>query len=416
MRLDPFLKNNIIMFAAGSLGSFFNLFYQLVMVRVVSKEIFASLNSLLSLLVIIAVPCLSFTTMVTKHVSTHNARKKGLELRHIWQSLSKHASLFSLAVFILVVVLRGVIADFLHLESNGGVWMLAFIFFLSGISAVITGGLQGLERFKWIAVISVSSGLLKLIFPVVFISFIANSLSIALLGFLLPTLITIILSLIPLKPLLRKVKSTLEINFKELYFYMLPALLVSLCFAVLTNIDMILVKHFFLTEAQDYSLAQMIGKIILSISGVVYMVMFPRVSNLHALNQDSKRILRRSLAFAFILSFSAVAVYNIFPEVIFKALIGQVNTRGVVLARMFSLVMFFYALSNVLFYYQLSVEYYGFIRKLSALAVLQILAIWLFHNTTFNVLCVMLVISFLVFLFNLRSAFGLTRAYEEYKG
>ena len=45
MRLDSFTKNSLIMFAASSLGSFFNLFYQLVMVRVVPKEVFASLNS-----------------------------------------------------------------------------------------------------------------------------------------------------------------------------------------------------------------------------------------------------------------------------------------------------------------------------------------------------------------------------------
>ena len=47
MRLDSFAKNNILMFFASSIGSFFNLAYQLIMLRLLSSEAFASLNSLL---------------------------------------------------------------------------------------------------------------------------------------------------------------------------------------------------------------------------------------------------------------------------------------------------------------------------------------------------------------------------------
>ena len=43
--------------------------------------------------------------------------------------------------------------------------------------------------------------------------------------------------------------------------------------------------------------------------------------------------------------------------------------------------MLFYALSNVLFYYQLSVEKYGFIQPLLIAAAVQITAIAIFHQT-----------------------------------
>ena len=132
--------------------------------------------------------------------------------------------------------------------------------------------------------------------------------------------------------------------------------------------------------------------------------MFSRVSGLHALKTNSRKILERSLLYTFVLSFSAVAAYNLFPEVIFGLLAGQATKEIVLLGRFFSLVMLFYALSNVLFVYQLSVERYDFIRPLVLIALAQIIAICLFHTTTIWVLGIMLAGSVLMFGLNLRSA------------
>ena len=50
---------------------------------------------------------------------------------------------------------------------------------------------------------------------------------------------------------------------------------------VLTNIDLILVKHFFTPiEAGYYSIAQMVGKIILILPIPIVTVMFPKLSSL----------------------------------------------------------------------------------------------------------------------------------------
>ena len=403
MRLDTFAKNNIIMFLGSNVGSFFNLLYQLAMLRLVSKEAFASLNSLLSLLIIISVPSAAFTMMVTKYVSTHKARNSFLQLKSIWQKLAGHAFLFAGAIFILVSLLKVRISAFLHLGTPATVIILAGIFFLSGISPMSAGGLQGLEKFKWMAFIGITAGFLKLVLSVILVKALPNSLDAALYGILLSVAIGILLSLWPLRFLLEG-KASLRVDLRQLYEYVLPVAAVSMCFALLTNVDMVLVKHFFKAEAQDYSVAQMIGKIILSIAGVVCMVMFSRVSNLHAVNESSKNILKRSLLFTFALSLPAVAFYNIFPQFTFKILAGGAADNVVRLARVFSLSMLFYAMSNVLFYYQLSIERYGFLRPLILLSVLQAVIISLFHITTFQVAGIMLVNSLVIFVLNLRSS------------
>lgn len=405
MGFDNFTKNNIIMFIGTSIGSFFSLLYQLVMIRLVSKDTFASLNSLLSLLAIISVPYAAFTIMVTKHISSHDARRKDELLRAVWRKLFVHASFFSSAIFIFIILFSRNLSNFLHLDSLSSIIILAAIFFLSGIITTGIGGLQGLERFKLLSVIIVTAGFTRLLFSAILVKKFPNSLDAALIGALLSICVSVLMGIRPLRFLFEG-KDTERIDSKPLYTYIIPIFLVLMSFTILTNIDMVLVKHFFLKEAHIYSIAQLIGKIILFIPGTIYIVMFSRVCRLYAVNENSIKILKRSLILTSILSLLVVIVYNLFPRLLFGILVGSPNAQPIMLARVLSLVMFFYALSNILFYYQLSIENYRFIRSLVLVAISEVILICLFHKTLFSVAYLMLVSSFLIFILNLKSAFG----------
>ncbi len=399
---DSFAKNTAVMFIASSISSVFNLLYQLLTLRLVSPGVFASLNSLLSLLVIITVPAVSFTTLVAKHVSSSNARSSFTELKSVWRAFFGHALLFSSALFILILVFRGRIADFLKIDSMLSIIILGAVFFLSGISPLIGGALQGLERFGWFAAILVLGGISKLVFSYGLIKSLPH-LEGALLGILISVVLSIAIGFFPIWYLTGG-KSARTPDIKKLYFFILPATAVAFCSSVLTNIDMILVKHFFALEAQGYARAQMIGKIIFFIPGMIYAVMFSRVSGMHATGASTRNILKRSIVFTFILSFLAVVIYNLAPGIALKILMGSFNGDILLLGRIFSLTMFFYALSNILFYYQLSIERYGFIKPLIFAAFLQVILISVFHGSVFLVAGIALCFSVAIFTLNLFSA------------
>jgi len=76
--------------------------------------------------------------------------------------------------------------------------------------------------------------------------------------------------------------------------------------------------------------------------------------------------------------------------------------------------MLFCSLSNVLFYYQLSVERYNFIKSLVIITSVIFIFLWFFHQTTLYVITVMLFGSSVIFLLNLKSAFKASKAYEKY--
>ncbi len=406
MQIDKFIKNNIVIFLAANTGALFNLLYQLVMARLLSPALFAGLNSLLSLLTIITVPLAAFSIMLTKHISSSNARNESEELKSIWRKLSAHALIFSCVVFFIVVVFSRGISGFLHLDSQTAIIILGGIFFLTGISAPFTGVLQGLEKFNWLAFVMVLSGFLKLAFSVGMVKFF-SPLNGALLGFLVAVFLGVTLSALPVRFLFLS-KPAKNVDLKKLYFYIFPVLCVSLCMALLTNIDMVMVKHFFVKEASAYSFAQMVGKIVFFLPGMASVVLFSRASGLHATNSDSRNVLKQSLVFTCAVCLLAAAIYNLFPHVCLRILTGSSSSESIALGRFFSFAMFFLAVNNILFSYQLSTEKYYFIRPLIIATVLQIAAIALLHKNIFWVISIVLVNSLVIFAMNLKSAFART--------
>ncbi|MCX5696472.1 MAG: oligosaccharide flippase family protein [Candidatus Omnitrophica bacterium] len=404
MRLDSFTKNSLIIFLASGIGNFINLLYQWFIVRLVTPETFASLSSLLSLLAIFILPFSAFATMVTKHVSCFNAQKDQDSLRSIWQVLARHAFFFSFIIFLPVVIFSSSISRFLYIESRASVIILGSIIFVSGIGSVISGGLQGLEKFKILAILSLIAGLLKLVSPFVLLKFFAQ-LEGALLGFLAPMIFGIIISIPLVWSLFKKAKPT-RVNTRELYFYILPVFAASLIFLLLTNFDMVLVKHFFILQAQDYAVAQLFGKILLFLPGWIYLVMFARVSSLHAQKQSSKTVLKSTLLFSLLPGLLVTIIFNLFPELAFGILAHRHSPQIIILGRVFSFSMLIFAMVNTLFYYQLSVERFNFLLPSALITAFVFLLLWFWHISVLWVAGMLLVASVCILIINLRSAFN----------
>jgi O-antigen/teichoic acid export membrane protein len=178
-------------------------------------------------------------------------------------------------------------------------------------------------------------------------------------------------------------------DFSKVYAYSLPVGLTLFCFMALTNIDLVLVKHFFLPiEAGYYSIAQMVGKIIFIFSFPIVMVMFPKIASLKMGNQEKKArsILGHSLTTGIFLCGGATIVSLLFPSLIVQFLSGEVYLECVPLVGLFSINMSLYSLSLILLYYQLSIDQRVFLYPLVLCTLIQSGLIVLFHKSLIQVL------------------------------
>ena len=409
LKIDRFLKNNLIMFVSGSIVNLFNLLYHLLLVRNVSTKVYGELNSLLSLLVIIAIPCSSFSTMVVKFTSKFHAQQLYINLKALLNSLFYHTLILSISAFLLISLLSPMLASFLQLDSIMPVFFLAVIVFLSTIMPTIAGGLQGLEKFGWLASASVVSGFFKILLAFIFVVLLGRQLYGALGAFIISSLLVLLITLWPLKEFFFRVEKNPCLNLKEVYSYFLPSFVVFLCFSLLTNIDIVLVKHFFSpTLAGTYSVAQIIGKIIFFLPGTISVVMFPRLSFLHTQNKDTLHTLKRSLKYSAILCILGLIIYNLFPHYTLQILTKKTGSEYIALGRLFSISMAFFSLSGILLLYQLSINNFKFIKFLIPLTIIQILAISVFstfYKSLYIILIILCINSFILFLSNFKLTF-----------
>ena len=206
-------------------------------------------------------------------------------------------------------------------------------------------------------------------------------------------------------------KSSLPSNFSEVYHYSFSAGLVLLCFMVLTNIDLILVKHFFPPiEAGYYSIAQMVGKIILILPIPIVTVMFPNLFSLEGQEKRTLSILGKNLGIAVFLCGGAVIFSLLFPSLIVKILSGKVYLECLPLVGIFSVNMTLFSLTLILLYYHLSTLKRWFLYPLFFFTLIEIGLIILFHDTLIQVLMIVGIVAFCL------SVINLYLAYRPYQG
>jgi O-antigen/teichoic acid export membrane protein len=270
----------------------------------------------------------------------------------------------------------------------------------------LLGAAQGLELFGWVSFTSAASGLLKLLLVFFFI-LVGYRTSGALFALFISSIAVVLILTFPLRQYINfKIKKE-EVNYSKIFGYLVPVAIAQLCFMLLVNFDMLLVKYYFTAPlAGTYSFAQMVGKIFLFLPAAVSIVMFPKTSGLKVKNMDTSATLKRSLWYVFSLCLLALIAYNILPSLALRILTGRSYPETVLLGRAFSVSMSFFTLLYVLVCYFLSLDDFRFIRYLFGLTVLQIIAIALFHRSLIQVQLILCANAALAFLIHLRLAFS----------
>ena len=402
---DPIFKQGGILFASSVLVNIFNLIFWLYMVRKLTPEDYGILNSLVSVLMFFSVPVSILQTVITRYTSKFMAHRKETEVKFLLLYFVRIVAIFLTVVLVILILFAHRVSAFLKIDEKNLVYLVALGITLSSFTPIIIGALAGLQRFNDVALNSVASGIAKLAagFSLVAMGFKVLG---ALIGFVFSFAVSLVYSFFQLPHRLKKMTWKLETVFldvKEIYSYFLPAGLSLLCFFALTNMDIILVKHFFSPlEAGYYSVAQMVGKIVLFVPGAIGVVMFPKIVDSHVRNGNTFLILKKCLIVVGLLCGLATFCTFLLPSLILKILTGHSQPEAIELVKFFSLSMSFFALVNILMLYHLSLHRMKYIYTLTLVTLLQFLGIWLFHSSLKEVISILLMGSVALFFMGMR--------------
>jgi len=353
MQRNSILKPASYLFTITIAVALVNFFYNAIMSRMLGVSDFGDLRALFSILMILCIPVSSIQTMITKFTAQYHQANSGKLKNLIIHTLYFLLGLGLIFTFIFWIFQQQ-IANYLNIASADSVSLLGPIMMLFLLNPLVLGIYQGMQRFVLFGVNILVGTIFKLISSVVFVA-----LGFGVIGILYGQIFSgIFLGLIfglVIIFLFRKHQAPREgYNKSEIYSYSGYALGVLICFSIISQIDILIVKVKFLPQdAGLYACAAVIGKSFLFLPVPIVTVLFPKVVENRKQGISSLPILIQSLTISALLCAVGVIICFFFPQLLVM-IFGVKYAQGAHLFKIFGLSMTPLALFYVLMNYFLS--------------------------------------------------------------
>jgi O-antigen/teichoic acid export membrane protein len=350
---------------------------------------YGTLFSLTSILAIVMIFSQGIQTAIAKYTSAFKAEGAEDRIKYLWSLSLKWGILTGCALFLLFAIFSPQLSNFLNIDTN---WYLIallsasiFVFALP----VNRGIIQGYQRFLFLGSTNALLHLLTLVLAVIMV-YVGLGVGGGLVPFVVAYAILFIVTLAALRPL-RWINSN-KTEICGLFSYTGLTLLAVLFFAVATNVDIILIKHYFSPEAAGtYSAISVLGKICLYAPMGIAIAMLPKSAALYETGAITNRILIKAIAYTSILAGVIIILYFIFPESIINFIFGDKYPEAEPHLYKYGLAMAFFAMAFLLMNYLLSINCIRVWLAFFATMILQIVLIVFFHSGISQVMLVMLI-------------------------
>jgi hypothetical protein len=166
------------------------------------------------------------------------------------------------------------------LASKTGATRLGLTFIVIFGMPLNLGTLQGLQRFNWLAAITLLSAFLRLVLSMGFV-LLGLGVNGTILSIVVSALLAYLVSFQPLQEILRGSRTSTG-SLRSLWSYSVLAAVAVTGIVALYSIDTVLAGHFLSApEVGLYAVSATTGRAVLFITSSVLTIMFPRVGGLH---------------------------------------------------------------------------------------------------------------------------------------
>ncbi len=394
-KADDLTRHSTIMVAFGLAAGAFNYLYQLAMGMLLTPAQYGILFSLTSLLTITMIMSQAFQTSITKFTAKFNAQNNPGGVSYLWKFSLRRTILLGSVLFLILTGLTPLISGFLNID-NGWYLVVPFSSLILAFALPVNWGvLQGLQRFLPLGFSAALWALLKL-FLAILLVYLGLEIYGGLIAFPLAYFIVFLVTLLSLKDLARGGNQKSELG--GLFSYTGLTFLAIFSFAVLTNIDVILAKHYLSPESMgNYSAISVLGRIVLYAPAGVAVAMFPKTSGLFEVGGKTRFLLRKAAIYTLLIGGGVAIVYLLCPHFIVGSLFGDKYPLATPFLFKYGLAMFFFALSFLVVNYSLSLNQAKIAYPLLVVIILELGLISLFHSSITQIVNVVLLCGIISF-------------------
>jgi O-antigen/teichoic acid export membrane protein len=389
-------RSSALLTAATAASIFAAYVFLLAAGRILGSEDYGSLAALLGLLAIVLIPAGAVQMAMSREVSRRGATGDPDGASRLARGALRVALIATAPLLVLALALAKPLSQVLHIDSVAMVVLALLSLSTALVFPVAMGVLQGLQRFPALGTLYVLPWLVRL--AVLAIAAAAGyRLGGAILATFLGAVAATALALVLIRQPLQGTGALSRAELRTFLRYLWPVAVALIGIALLTNVDVLIVKaRFSAEEAGAYGAASAFARVGFFFPAAILTVLFPRTAARQARGEETEDILGRSL-------FATAGFCGLLALVYAAAGVGLVSMTfgtdfaegGKVLAP-FALAMGLFSLANVLAGYHLSRGETRYAWIVGAAVVFQIAALAVIPSSLDGVVWTNVVIGVLV--------------------
>jgi len=385
---DYLLTHSLMLFVGAQFGNVCNMLFQIAMMRMMTDGDYGALSALLALLTCIGMPLGALSGTVT-HFSSHlMARQARDEIKAMILGVGRDLLIPAALTVLAVLVWRRDLMGSLQLDSPWPLYVTTAIIVTTFFAALPGAVLGGVQAFGWAAIIGNSGSVLRLVVGLLLVLAglgTVGALTAHWVGMAAGSVfaLAVVLSLLgrgwprPQRP-------------EGVYAYLGRYMLAFTACGVLSNADVILVKHYFSAEqAGLFAKAATVARIAFFLPGPVATAMFPKVTSTGESSRASRKTLFKALFFSGLI-FGAVGVVCLAaPGLILRAMSGGVQPGQAAIVRGMVVALAPLTLVNLLVTYELAQRRFGIAIPLVLCGVAYLAGAMRWHETPMQIVTVL---------------------------
>ena len=347
--------------------------------RALEPAEFGALGSLLATYLILSVPLSTLSLLFARSVATFVAHQDTAGTASLLRIGLTSLCLLGTMGLSVIALTSPQIATFLQIASSGPVILMGLAIACAPPLFAVRGALQGLQNFAHLS-FNISFEAAIRFLGVVFLVGVGLGLNGAIGAYGLALLLALAIGLFSLRRFLTGEGSLDKFSLQALPQNWLGFFVLFTCLTAMSQIDVVMVKHFFNPEeAGLYQAAASLGKTLLFVAGVMNHTMFPKVTEAEARGVNSRPILKEYLAYVIgLCTLGIVTIWVAAPQLL-ELTFGQSYVGAAPLLRLFGLAVGLMALVSILVHYRAAVNDVWPLRAIALATVGESLALWFIH-------------------------------------
>ena len=384
---DDFVRHGTTVFVAQGLVNVLNFAFYVVVSRRLGVGDYGTLNALVAAFTVLTVPSAIATTVVVKYAAEFRAVGDRARLRALTFGIFKVLGLSALGVMAVGTLLSPLLAGFYHIDAITPVVLAAAVLGLNVILPVLRGVFNGVENFRASAISVSIEAVTKLVLAFALTTF-GFGLDGALAGWLLGTLASLCWTAFVLVNAQRDERAApLRLDYGRLARTTLAVAIATLCVASLGYSDIVIVKHVFdARTAGLYAAAALAGKILFFLVAFVPTTVLPRAIHRAATGLPMVGVLLQAMGVIAVLAGGGLVLFAFAAPAVIGALTGLAYLDAAPLLFPYGVAAALLAVLNTVVVYKIGVHRFGFVIPLAAVALIELIALALFHASPYQVI------------------------------